>query len=375
MQIDTKDLDTLVSEQAAAIQAKSAQPVDFSVGSVLRALAEAFSSVVLWLQSSILKVLATTRASTSTGTDLATWMADYDFARLAAVPATGMVTFSRFTPTQQAVIPVGALVQTKAAVQYSVVADTANSAYSANLDGYVIGAGIGSINVPVQAVIAGSAANVTIGEINTISQAIQGLSTVTNAAVFTNGVDVEVDSDFRTRFQLYIASLSKATKGAIEYAIESARPGIRYSLVENQNYDGSVHKGYFYAVVDDGTGAPTQELIGSVNNAIESVRAVSVTFGVFSPVVVPANLAMTIQTADGYDHVTVVSLVSDALTNYVNSLGLGNDLMLSRLAQVAHDASIGVSNVLVSSLRINGSSADLVVTNQQVIRAGTIAVA
>ncbi|MEF9481383.1 hypothetical protein [Ralstonia sp. 1B3] len=101
MSIQTQDWVTLVRNQVAAIQGYAKVLVDLTVGSVLRAVVEANAAVTVWLQGLILQVLAITRAATSSGSDLDTWMADFGLTRLAAVPATGSVTFSRFTVTQQ----------------------------------------------------------------------------------------------------------------------------------------------------------------------------------------------------------------------------------------------------------------------------------
>ena len=61
---------------AAAVQAAATQLLDLTVGSTLRAVLEANASVCLWMQWLILQVLRTTRAATSTGADLDSWMAD-----------------------------------------------------------------------------------------------------------------------------------------------------------------------------------------------------------------------------------------------------------------------------------------------------------
>ena len=45
-----------------------------------------------------------------------------------------------------------------------------------------------------------------------------------------------------------------------------------YTLVENQTYAGATQYGYFYVVVDDGTGSPSSTLLSSVANAIDAVR-------------------------------------------------------------------------------------------------------
>lgn len=371
----TKDFHTLVREQVEAIQGGSGRVlVDLSVGSILRAVVEAYSAVVLWLQGLILQLLASTRAATSSGADLDSWMADYGLTRLAAAPATGTVTFSRFTPGQQAVVPIGAIAQTAdGALQYAVVLDVTHQAYREDLAGYVLASGVASVSVPVQALTAGAAGNVSANGANTLGQAMPGVDAVSNVMAFTSGADAESDAALRARFVAYVASLSKATKAAVGYAATSLQPGISYRLVENEQYDGTRKDGYFYLVVDDGSGAPSKLLLASIYNAVDAVRPVTSTFGIFPPVVVRAGISMTITTAGGHDHVAVCSSVSQALANHINGLGLGQALPWSRLTQIAYDASSGVINV--SMVRLNGAQADMVMAPKQVVRVGTIQVA
>lgn len=367
MAVSTKSFFTLVQDQVAAIQGGARQLVDFTVGSILRAMVEANAAVVLWLQGLILQLLATTRAATSSASDLDSWVADYGLARLAAVAATGQVTFSRFTSTLQAVVPVGATIQTGDGTQsFTVSLDTTNPAYSAGQGGYVLAAGTASVAVKVSAVTAGAAANVSAGQISTITQAIPGVDTVTNASAFTNGSDAESDVALRTRFIAYIASLSKATKTAVGNAIAGVRAGLSYTVVENLNYAGASQPGYFYAVVDDGTGNPGSSLFTSVSNAIDLVRPLTSTFGVFAPVVVNAAVVMTITVQAGYDPIATKSLAVVAVKNYINALALGQTLAYSRIAQVAYDASPGIVNV--TAVTLNSGTADLVATAQQVVK-------
>lgn len=372
--IQTQDFVTLVRNQVTAIQGYAKVLVDLTVGSILRAVVEANAAVVIWLQSLILQVLAITRAATSSGTDLDSWVADFGVTRLPATFATGQVTFSRFTATLQAVVPVGAVVQTgDGSQQYTVTADTTNPAYNGTLGGYVMAAGVSSVNAPVVAVTAGVGGNAIIGAVSTIAGAISGVDTVTNAASFTNGADAESDPALRTRFIAYVASLSKATKAAVGYAITSLQQGVTYSLVENETYGGTVQMGYFYVVVDDGTGAPGSTFLSTVSNAIDAVRPLCSSFGVFAPVVVNASVAMTVTVATGYDAAATKALVSDALKSYINSLSLGQALRYSRLAQIAYDASPGVTNV--TGVTLNGGTADLTATAKQVIKWSSVTVA
>jgi uncharacterized phage protein gp47/JayE len=123
--LETQTFDQLVEVQANAVQgASSSALIDFSTGSILRALAQAFAAVVLWLQAIILQLLTTTRAATAQGDRPGQLDGGFCVTRLAAVESSGQATFARFTPTNAATIPVGALMQTAdGAVQYAVVAD------------------------------------------------------------------------------------------------------------------------------------------------------------------------------------------------------------------------------------------------------------
>jgi uncharacterized phage protein gp47/JayE len=373
MALNIKSFTQLVSDQVTFIQGAVAGLVDLTIGSLLRSVVESNSSVAQWLQQLIVILLATTRAATSTGTDLDSWMADYGFLRLSAVQATGQVTFARFTATYQAVVLIGTTVSTSDGTQsYTVIIDTTNAAYNASYNGYVIAAGISSVTVPVMANTAGSAANALAGTISAITGSIQYVDTVTNAAAFTNGADAESDADFRARFIAWVASLSKATKAAIGYAISSFQSGVTYTLTENEDRYGTAAPGYFFAVVDDGSGSPSSGFISSIYNAIDAVRGFTITFSVFPPSVVTANVTMTITTASGADHSAVAAIVTTAVQNYINKLPLGQLLPYTQLATIAYGASSFVTNV--STVLLNGTTSDLAATSQQIIRAGTISV-
>lgn len=371
--ITSKDFPTLVSDMATAIQGRAAALIDFTVGAVLRATVEAIAAVVVWLEGLILLLLQKNRAATSSGTDLDSWVGDYGLTRLPATASTGTVTFSRFTNTQQALVPVGSVVQTADGTQcFTVAADTTNAAYSATQGGYVIPAGTSSLGILVQNQTAGAAGNVVAGAISVLASAIPYVDTVTNAAAFTNGADAETDAALRIRFVAYIASLSKATEEAIGEAITSLQIGVSYSITPSYEYNGAYRPGYFYVVVDDGTGAPGSTFLSAVSNAIDAVRGFTISFGVFGPTVLTANVVMTATIASGYDPVATKALAQAAVEAYIASLQLSETLAYTRLAKVAYDASPGITNI--TSLTLNGGTADLTATAQERILTGTVTV-
>lgn len=373
MTIQTKTFAQIVSDAVTAVQGGASQLVDMSVGAVLRAFVEAVAALGLWLQGIALQIAALTRFSTSNGTDADSWGADFGFTRLAAVAATGAVTFARFTSTAQATVPVGTIVQTSDGSQkYAVIADATQASYNSSLTAYVLAAGVSSIAATVQSQSASASGNALAGQINAIGSSLPGVDTVSNALAFTTGADGESDTAMRARFVSFINSLSRATRAAITFSVTSLQAGVNMTLTENTTYAGAAQLGYFFVVVDDGTGTPSSTFLSTVSNAIDAVRPIGSTFGVFAPVVVTANVAMTITTGSGFLHSTAIAAVTAALLAYINAQPLGASITFTRLAQVAYDASAAVVNV--TAVTLNGGTADLTATFKQVIKAGALAV-
>ncbi|MEB0167945.1 baseplate J/gp47 family protein [Pseudomonas sp. CCC4.4] len=371
--LNVKDFVTLVRDQVSSIQGRAAGLVDFTIGSLMLSIAESNASILQWLQQLIVTLLVTTRASTCSGTDLDTWMSDFGFIRLSANFSIGSVTYSRFTQTNSALVPIGSLVgSTDGSQQFSVTIDTTNTMYSAALGGYLIPAGTASITVPAMANTAGTTGNALIGTVTVIVGSISGIDTVTNAAVFVAGANAEDDPSFRARFVLWVQSLSRGTKAAIGYALATLQKGVSYTLVENQDYSGNLLYGYFYAVVDDGSGAPSSTFLSNAAAAVESVRAFTTRYGVFPPVLVVANAGMTITADPTVTHSIVTAQVAAAIQAYIARLGLGQILPYTQLATIAYSVSPAITNV--SGVLLNGGTADLASNQKQVIRSGIIVV-
>lgn len=366
MQLQLRDFASLVSQAAAAVQGASRALIDLSVGSVLRAVLEANASIALWLQWLIVQVLGMTRASTSEGADLESWMADFGMVRLPAVAAVGQVRFGRFATTEPALVPAGTLVRTADAGQGFVVGiDSGHPAWSAGLGGYVLGVGVGSVLVPVQAETAGTAGNVLGGAIALIADALAGVDTVSNDNPLAGGLDAESDEALRLRFRDYMASLSRATPVAVGYAVASLRQGMRWHVAED------IGTGAFVVTVDDGTGAPAPALLAQAASAIDAVRPVGTSFAVQPPVVTTATVTLA-ASAEGVPQVEAAAAAQLAIVAHITGLGIGEALRWSRLAQLAYGASPAITNV--TAVLLNGGTADLVPGADGVVRPGSVVV-
>ncbi len=377
MAVAGQSFSSFVTMMVAAARAAAVSVLDTSVGSVSLALFQAVGGVALWLQGLVLQVSARSRAATSQSTDLDSWMADFSFTRLPAAVATGQATFSRFQPSAGAIIPVGTLIATSVGgQQFTVTADPTNAAYGASaggagVPGYILAAGIVSLTAPVAATVPGSAGNVIAGAISVLLQSISGIDTVSNSTPLTGGIDPESDAAFRARFPLFLPSRS-ATRTAIAFALNAIKSGLSFTILEDQNLDGSPHPGFILVVLDDGSGSPPSGLLAAAGTAIDAARPVGVSFAVVPPQIVAANAGMTLSSIVAANHPADVAAVSNALVAFLDSLPVGNGLSFTRLAQIAYDASANIGNV--TGVTLNGGTADLPVGVGQVIKAGTVTV-
>lgn len=373
MNLTLKGFSQLVEDMGAALQSSASSLVDVSVGSVVRAIFEANASVVLWLQWLILQVLSSTRAATSTGPDLDSWMADFGLSRLPAVPSTGIVTFSRFVNTLPATIQVGTIVKTTdGSLSFSVTEDQTLSIWQTNASAYVLPAGVSSVDLPVVCTTSGSVGNVLAATVTVIAASLPGVDQVNNANPFSDGADAETDQAFRNRFQGYLASLSRATLAAVQNAIANVQQGLDVFIEENTAANGSAQVGSFLVIVDDGTGYPSSELLSNVATAVDAVRPIGTTFVVVPPQVLIVNVSLTAALTSAATASLIVPSIQNYVAIYLNSIAIGNTASVTRVAQNAYLAGAGVDNI--TAIQLNGASADIAATSGTVIKAGQVVV-
>jgi uncharacterized phage protein gp47/JayE len=373
MQLSLQSFSAMVETMAASVQGAVSQFIDLSVGSVLRALLEANAAIGSWMQWLIVQVLQATRLATSVGADCDSFGADFGFTRLPAAPASGIVTFARFAPVLNAFVPVGAIVITVDGSQsFAVTAATTNPAFNATLNGYTLAAPAASFDLPVTALEPGSAGNILAQNIGLIGTPVAGIDTATNNAAFFGGVDPESDAAFRARFGNYLASLSRATLGAVQETIAGVQQGLSATVTENVDPTGASSPGEFVVTVDDGSGAPPVSLLTTVQLAVDAVRPVGTRFSVQPPQVMHASVIMTLALTAGAVPQNVVAAVQTAIGAYIDNLPVGAALAYTRLAQIAYDASSQVTNV--TGVQLNGGSTDLIPGSFGAVRSASLSV-
>ena len=373
MQLSLQTFPQLLQRMSAAVQSSAGRLFDLSVGSVLRALLEANASIALWMQWLIMQTLSVTRAATSAGTDLDSWMADFALSRKPSTVATGLVTFTRLSTERQALIPVGSLVKSNVGdLIFAVATDSNNPAWSAATNSYVISAGIATVTVPVAAQQFGASGNVVPGAISVIATPLPGIDFVSNTSALAGGTDPETDQRFRARFQDYINSRSRATPSAISYAVSSLQQSSRFKLLENTDQNGAWAPGQFLLIVDDGSGHPTSTFLTQAYTAVDAVRPIGAKFAIIGPDIVYVNITLTLATGStALDQATAASIIA-SVTSYVEQLPIGATLAVSRIIECAYHAGHFRQNI--AGVSINNAASDLACSPRGVFKTQSVVV-
>lgn len=359
MNLPIRTFTDIVRDMSAAVTASSGRLIDVSIGSVLRAIIEANAAIVLWVQWLVLLTLQTTRAATSSGPDLDSWMADFSLTRLPAVTASGIATFSRFSGTTTAYVASGTVIKTQdGSVSFTVSVDLSNSAWQSSLSAYALSPGVMSLDLPIVAVIPGQSGNVLSNTITVLASPVSGIDTINNATPTTGGEDPESDAAFRVRFANFFASRSRATLDAVGYAISLVGSNLSYVILENADARGNFCLGNMLVVVDDGTGLLTDTLFNSLTIAIQAVRPLGTTFSIQPPQVVQVQVALSVQLPTTLSATATQSLLQTAIETYIINLSIGSTLSSTRISQLAYQTEPRIINI--SNVTLNGQSSDLI---------------
>ncbi len=384
MQLSLQTKSQVVATLTAAVQGAAAAggfTISMNPGSAMLAFGNACAGVYLWLQWLATQVLSAARLATCSGSDCDSFCADFGFIRIAGTPATGEVTFARYSAAQQAVIQVGSTIKTTDGTQsFVLIADTTQPAYSASAYAYVIPAGVVSITATVQNSVVGAAGNIIAGALGLVTSNIPYVDTVTNAAAFTDGLNAESDTAFKFRFGLFLTSLAKATPIALQSAVLGVAQSLTCAVLSGvQAVGGGFAPGYGVIAVDDGSGATPGAVLAAVAAAATgpSMLALGALCAVVQAPVVSADVALTITCATPVQKAAAVPLVTAAITAYIAALPVATvaapaPLPYSALIKIAYGASANVTNV--SSVTLNGATTDIGGAPGTVVRANTVTV-
>lgn len=350
MAFQIKDFASIVVSAINWMRATSSKVTDFNVGSTARTLIEA---PAVEIDEYYMQML--------TGLSEAIPVSVYnsfDFAALAAIPATGVVRVSITSSGNAVVIGAG--------TTFSAAGKSAT--YVATSD-VTIAAGNTFGDVPVACNSAGVVGNIASAAIFTLSPPPPGFVSASNAAPFLNGRDDESPDQRKLRFSAYIAALNRSTLAALVYGAKTA---VRLdpsgselervaSAVPVEPYlaDNAQPVAWVKLYVHNGSGATSGALVALTQNVINGYtdvqgnqipgwKAAGVKVDVLAATDAPLNVTGVITSAGGYDHVAQCTSAAAALSAYLAGLGVGETAVRSEMIALVMNIE-GVYNVALSA--------------------------
>lgn len=291
----------------------------------------------------------------------------FDFQRKVELKSSGTAVFSVQTPAlAQIDISIGTIIGTSSGLLYTTQDEV--SILIGNTDS-------GAANIVANE--AGAKFDVQIGIINVLNSSVPEVNAVTNNTATSGGRDKESNSDYFARFTQFILGLDGCNRYGIFTAAVTVDT-IQSGFVQD-HYPPESGLWNFTVYVDDGSGnVPSAKLeeirvkiYGNDTEASQGYAAAGINFRVLSAGLVAIAVAYTIKIDPNSTDVTSITLiVNDAITNYINSLWVGSDVLISEVNRIIK----GISGVLdVSALTLNGGTSNVPTLASQVPRISTIA--
>lgn len=292
---------------------------------------------------------------TATGEQLDLHGAQRGVVRKAAVKATGVVSFSRYLPLSfDLVVPAGTLCATSGepVVEYQTTQEA------------VLEAGQLTVDIPVEAVVAGASGNAAAGYVTTLVNAPTGINYASNESAITGGKDAEEDEAYRQRILEAYAHSPNGANADYYREIALAQEGVTLvQVVPRANGAGTV------ALYLWGEGsAPSQTVIDGVQDVLDSQREIGVTVNVQAAVGLPANIPVSIKVPDEVDLAWAEDAVETAVKAYFATLNIGEGFLVTDVSRAILDA------VPVEKLEFDSIFQDMAGIQGILMQAGTVSV-
>ena len=254
-------------------------------------------------------------------------------ARKRATAAQGMV---RFTAGEKAdaprEIPKGTVCMTAGLVRF----ETERAG--------VLEAGALTADVPVRALEAGEAGNVSAGAISSMAVAPMGIASCTNPQPCGGGSDGEEDEVLRERVLGTFKRLPNGANAAFyEQGALSFDQVAAAAVVARPRGVGSVD-----IVPSTMSGLPDKELLGQLQAYFEERREIAVDLKVRAPRTSVVNITVQVEAREGWDRAEVLSRVEKAVREWFTGRLLGQDILRAKLGSLIYDCD-GVENYAISA--------------------------
>lgn len=321
---------------------------DYTVGSALRTIYDAVS-----IEAEMIYMLMNENIEEGIETGL---LSSFDFEPREASRAYGDVTLTFYNKiTTSFVIPRGTRFRSVDTVNYPYVYET--------IVDYQVPTGTDTVMITVHCIEEGIVGNIPKGELNRSEGSLFNLDTVTNKEDILTGSDEETYEEQRKRFLLFIESIGRGTRSALEYGALVV-PGI-----EGVYVDEKVGTSYVYC--HDKNGNLPDKLRQQVIASEENYRSAGIELRVEGMKRYDLNLNITIVATDP-SLMTMVEKdnITNYIRNYINSFKAGQDFILAEFIQSV----MNYDDSLIYDCFLTNVGGNIIIDKNQLIRTGELSI-
>lgn len=253
--------------------------------------------------------------------------------RRAATRAVGTLRFSVVSPSSvELPIPLGTTCMTEGELRFQTTAAA------------VLPAGELYVDVPAEALEAGSAGNVPPGSVRILTACPVGITGCTNPAAFSGGNDQEDDESLRQRvLESYLRLPNGANAAWYEQSAMSHEGVAAAQAVGRARGVGTVD---VYIATE--AGLPDGTLLEEVQADLQEKREIAVDVKVLAPEAKNVDVTVEVAAAENADFEAVKALVEQAVTVFFTGQLLGKSMLLAELGSRIY-AVEGVANYRILS--------------------------
>ncbi|HTY90422.1 MAG TPA: baseplate J/gp47 family protein [Methanocella sp.] len=181
------------------------------------------------------------------------------------------------------------------------------------------------VEVPVVALVPGREGNVFLGSINVMPKPVPGIEFVINKHDILSGSDVESDADLRERAKRALEKAGKATLRSLKSAVQGVE-GVMGEVVIIDQPDGV--PGIIQIIASGGD--PRE-----IERIIDDTRSAGIHVEFKRPTTVMLDIRLMVAVEKGVDTADARARVDLAVRNYLGTLNIGDDVMISRIIEAA----------------------------------------
>ena len=346
-----KDMETLYEEMKESFAAETGMELSDSGDMAVRLRAAAAQIYALLLQSEW--VLNQCFPQTAAGDMLDRHAEMRGLARRQAVPAVGVIRFYvDEAAAEDREIPAGTVCMTAGLVRFETTEDA------------VLAKGELSVDVPAQALEAGTGGNVSPETVVRMAAPPVGIAGCRNTEAFSGGLDSEEDEDLRERV---LETFRRMPNGANAAFYEQEAAGFdrvaAARAIPRKRGIGTVD-----VVVATAEGIPDEELLEEIRADLQEKREIAVDVLVKGPEAVTVNVSAQVTAEAGADPETVKESAEANIRALFDGRMLGKDLLRAELGHRLYETE-GAANYVLTE-----PAADVAITEEQLPRLGTLSV-